>query len=327
MTGLGQARVPRDGSGLRPDGLPIQLVSDEHKVPFSKGLLATTLTATGLPPERAFAVAMDVERELRLRQEPEVDVGRFREMVEGVLVDSEGERYLRRYQLWNRLAREDKPVVVLIGGATGVGKSTLATKVADRLGIVRVISTDSIREVMRAFFSESLMPALHYSSYEAGKGVRIPLGSGLDPQVVGFMEQVDMVNVGLLAVLDRAIEERISLIVEGVHVVPGMLAAEGAKERMSEILLLPMVVAVTDPKLHRSHFLVREQETSGRRAIARYLKQFEEIRKVQDFILERARAEGTLVVDNVHIDDTVGLVVDALYDVIERSEVGVEAGG
>ena len=41
-----------------------------------------------------------------------------------------------------------------------------------------------------------------------------------------------MVNVGVLAVLDRAIEERTSLVVEGVHMVPGMLASTGAKERM-----------------------------------------------------------------------------------------------
>lgn len=303
-----------------PEGFPVQLVSEGHKIPFSKGLLATTLTATGLPPERAFAVAMDVERQLLQKADREVGLDRLRSMVEVVLAEAEGERYLRRYQLWNRMAREDKPVVVLIGGATGVGKSTIAAKVADRLGIVRIISTDSIREVMRAFFSKSLLPAIHYSSYEAGKGVRIPLGAELDADLVGFMEQVDMVNVGLLAVLDRAIEERLSMVVEGVHVVPGMLAAAGARERVGEIQLLSLVVAVRDSKLHRSHFLVREQETSGRRAIARYLRQFEEIRKVQDFILERAAAEGTLVVDNESIDDTVGMVVDALYDVIEQGE-------
>ncbi len=89
---------------------------------------------------------------------------------------------------------------------------------------------------------------------------------------------------------------------------------------------MEMVVAVTDTKLHRSHFMVREQETSGRRAIARYLNSFEEIRKIQDFILERAAAEGTLVVNNLNIDDTVDLVVDALYDVIDRSEEGGHAG-
>lgn len=304
----------------------IQLVSEGHKVPFSKRLLATTLTATGLPPERAFTVAMDVEKELLLEPDREIDVERFRLKVEAVLAGSEGERYLHRYRMWNRLARQDKPVIIVIGGATGVGKSTIAAQVAERLGVVRVISTDAIREVMRAFFSESLMPALHYSSYEAGQGVRLPLGPGFDSPVVGFMEQVDVVNVGMLALLDRAIEERTSIIVEGVHMVPGMLACRGAKDRSSDALLLEMVVAVSDPGLHRSHFLVREQETSGRRAIARYLKSFDEIRKIQDFILERAAAERTLVVNNVNIDDTVDMVVDALYDAMEQSEEVGNAG-
>ncbi len=319
MTGLGEAREPRNAA-TGPGRFPIQLVSEGHRVPFSKGLLATTLTATGLSRERAFEVAMEVERRLLQGQDAEVDVDHMRQMVEAALAESEGERYLRRYRMWNQLARKDKPVVVMIGGATGVGKSTIAAQLADRLGVVRIISTDSIRETMRAFFCERLMPSVHYSSYEAGKAVRIPLGVDVDSHLVGFMEQVEMVNVGVLAILDRAIEERTSLIVEGVHMVPGMLAYTGAKERTSEALLLSMVVAVEDVDLHRSHFMVREQATSGRRAIARYLRGFEEIRKIQDFILERARSEGTAVVNNMNIDDTLGMVVDAVYDAMEESE-------
>jgi len=98
-----------------------------------------------------------------------------------------------------------------------------------------------------------------------------------------------------------------------------------AAEDASNALLLPLVVSVRDGELHKSHFLVREQETSGRRVLARYLQGFGEIRKIQEFILERAGTEGTLVVDNENIDDTVGLIVDALYDVIEQIEV--RAGG
>ena len=305
---------------------PIQLVSGSHRVPFSKGLLATSLTATGLPRERAFIVALDVETRLEHRPDREIDLDQLRQLVEEVLGEKEEERYLKRYRTWNRLAREDKPVIVLIGGATGVGKSTIAAQLADRLGVVRIISTDSVREVMRAFFSASLMPAIHYSSYEAGAGVRIPLGPSFDPDMVGFMEQVDMVNVGVLALLDRAVKERTSLIVEGVHMVPGMLASAAAKERMGDVLMLQLVVAVNDPHLHRGHFLVREQETSGRRAIARYLGSFDEIRKIQGFILERARTEGTLVVNNKNIDDTLGLVVDALYHAIEQGEENGDVG-
>jgi 2-phosphoglycerate kinase len=196
----------------------------------------------------------------------------------------------------------------------------MAAQLADRLGIVRLISTDSIREVMRAFFSETLMPAIHHSSYDADKAVRMPLGGGLNSHVVGFMEQVEMVNVGVQAVLDRAIKERTSMVIEGVHMVPGMLAGPKERDLTEDALILPMVIAVRDPDLHRSHFLVREQETAGRRVLARYLGGFQDIRRIQEFILECAESEGTLVVDNVGIDDAVGTVVEALYDLIEECE-------
>jgi 2-phosphoglycerate kinase len=293
-------------------------VSEGYKVPFSKGLLATALTSTGLPPQRAYAVALDVERRLLEGAEREVSVDELRELVEKVLTESGEHTYLRRYRTWNRMAAEDRPVIVLIGGATGVGKSTIAAQVAQRLGIVRIISTDAIRQAMRAFFSETFMPSVHHSSYEAGMAVRMPVGPDVDAGLLGFMEQVEMVSVGVTAIIDRAMKERTSLVVEGVHMVPGMLGPGAVDELGSDVLLLPLVVSVRDADLHRSHFLVREQQTSGKRVLARYLRGFADIRKIQDFILERAASQGTLVVDNVNIDDTVGTVVDALYGVIER---------
>jgi len=72
--------------------VPVQLVSEGHRLPFSKGLLATTLTATGLAPQRAYAVALDVERRLLDRPDREIDVDDLRGMVEVVLKKSEGER-------------------------------------------------------------------------------------------------------------------------------------------------------------------------------------------------------------------------------------------
>ena len=87
--------------------------------------------------------------------------------------------------------------------------------------------------------------------------VRIPVGSGLDAGLLGFMEQVEMVSVGVGAIIDRAMKERTSLVVEGVHMVPGMLSPGAGDERVPDALLLPLVVSVSDPELHRSHFMVR----------------------------------------------------------------------
>jgi len=306
-----------------PVGPDIRIVSDSHGVPFSKGLLAQSLTATGLPPDRAYRVALEVERRAKDSGELDLVVDRLHELVGQTLGEMEGGDYLARYEKWTRLGVTQRPAIVLIGGATGVGKSTIASQLANRLGIVRIISSDSIRQVMRTFFSEQLMPAIHYSSFNAGAAIRVPVGKNLDPHLVAFVEQVEMVSVGVKAVIDRALEEGTSLVVEGVHLVPGFLEST----TWDRAIVLPVIVAVNDAELHMSHFLVRERETDGRRPFVRYVEHFDEIRRIQDFILSRARAEGTLVVDNVDIDGAITSTVDALYELIDLAEDGEPASG
>jgi 2-phosphoglycerate kinase len=295
----------------------IQIVGSGHAVPFSKGLLGQSLTATGLSPFRAHHVALAVEERLLEAGILEVTRDQLNSHVETALGEMEGARYVERYHKWHSLEMEDRPVIILIGGTTGVGKSTLATTLAHRLGIVRIISTDAIRQVMRAFFSSTFMPAIHYSSFDAHAAVRIPVGRGLDPHVVGFVEQVEAVNVGVSAIIQRAVTEGTGMVLEGVHLVPGFTPLVG----WENALILPMLVVVRHKELHRAHFLVRDRETDGRRPYQRYLDNFEEIRKIQDFILARADQEGTLIIDNLNIDDSVGLVVDELYKLIGSEQV------
>lgn len=319
---------PERGS-LRPE--LIQIVSQEHAIPFSKGLLAESLTATGLPPERAYQVAMSVECRLLDEDIYRLPVDELQALVYDILSQSEGQRYVQRYLQWHKLAAEERSLIILIGGATGVGKSTLAALLAGRLGIVRLISTDTVRQVMRAFFPPNFMPAIHYSSFSAGDSVRLPLDKAADRQLLGFVEQVRMVNVGVEAMVGRAVKEGLRMIVEGVHLVPGFMPASPG----GSTLMLQLVVAVSDEGLHRSHFVVRERETDGRRPFRRYVRHFRKIRRIQDYILELAVDQGTLVVENRDIDQAVNDVVDALYSLLDadskeqqmRSVEGVRGGG
>ena len=68
---------------------------------------------------------------------------------------------------WQTVSELDVPLIILVGGGTGVGKSTIATQLAARLGIVRIISTDAIREVMKGVMSTEIIPTLHTSSFNA----------------------------------------------------------------------------------------------------------------------------------------------------------------
>ncbi len=216
-------------------------------------------------------------------------------------------RRLRRLQALQHL---ELPVLLLVGGATGTGKSTLATEAAHRLGITRVTSTDFIRQTMRAFFSREFMPSVHYSSFEAELALsRADEDLAGDAALLGFLDQTRNVLVGVEAAIDRSLTEGWSMVLEGVHIVPGMIAVDRA-----DALVVQCVVAITDEDAHRSHFWVRDAATEGLRPLEKYLDGMTEIRMIQDVLLERARRFDVPVIENATLDDAIGQVLDLVLD-------------
>jgi 2-phosphoglycerate kinase len=283
--------------------LPLPFGDD---VPFSKGLLARALVVTGLDPERAYLIARLADRDLDARRAVSLDLARMAEIAAEVVGEEDAARISRRLARLEALQRLDEPLFLLVGGATGTGKSTIATEVAHRLGITRVTSTDFVRQTMRAFFSKEFMPSVHYSSFDARLALtRAEEEESGDAAILGFLDQTRNVLVGVAAALERAATERWSTVLEGVHLVPGMVGTEypGA-------FVVQCVVAIDDENLHRSHFWVRDYATEGIRPLERYLESLPQIREIQDFIVERARRHDVPVIANDSIDRAIGDVLD-----------------
>ncbi|KAJ6806012.1 P-loop NTPase domain-containing protein LPA1-like [Iris pallida] len=68
-----------------------------------------------------------------------------------------------------RIRERKESVTVLLCGTSGCGKSTLSSLLGSRLGVTNVISTDSIRHMMRSFADEKQNPLLWASTYHAGE--------------------------------------------------------------------------------------------------------------------------------------------------------------
>jgi 2-phosphoglycerate kinase len=277
-----------------------------EEAPFSKGLMTRALTVTGLDPERASLIALRADRDLEDRGAHSLDLDRLGDLAAEVIGDDEAAKTIRRLRRLDALQRLDEPLLLLIGGTTGTGKSTIATEVAHRLGVTRVTSTDFIRQTMRAFFSAEFMPSVHYSSFDARLALtRAEEEESGDAGLLGFLDQTRHVLVGVNAALERAATERWSMVLEGVHLVPGMATVEA-----SAAFVVQCVVAIEDENLHRSHFWVRDYSTEGLRPLEKYLDSLPQIREIQEYLIERARRYDVPVIFNDSLESATGEVMD-----------------
>lgn len=298
---------------MAADERAVITISDKaHGLPFSRGLLAQSFTATGLAPSKAYSIAQAIQDDLRERGELQLTSDRLREIAGGFLGRIAGESFAQRYQRLHEITKVDRPLIVLIGGTTGVGKSTIATEVAHRLGITRISSTDSIREVMRGIFNEDLMPAIYESAFCAWRGLRVPVPQGANPVIVGFREQTAVVSTGVTALIDRAVLEGMSMVIEGVHLVPGYIDPRSFKNAR----VVQLVIGVDDEQSHLSHFYIREIQTQGSRPLDRYRANFADIRTLGNYIEDLAREHDIPVIYSHQLDRT---VADVLEHVITAS--------
>jgi len=267
--------------------------------PYSKGMMARALLAAGVSVDSAYELATRLELDIVGVGGRAVELDRFEEVAVELLGEAEGGQVVLRMRRLAALRALDVPIVLLVGGATGTGKSTVATEAAHRLGITRVTSTDFIRQTIRAYFPRAEMPSVHVSSFEAGRDSQ--------STETGFLDQTRRVLVGVEASIDRAMNEGWSMAIEGVHLVPGLVPAaiDGA-------LLVHAVLRVDDLDEHASHFVLRDSSTGGERPLEKYLEGLDEIRALQEIIVERALSHDVPVIES----SSIGHATTALLDVV-----------
>ena len=281
----------------------------KYKEPFSKGIMSRSLNVADIGTERAHQIASNIEADLIENNITEISSGDLADVVLNHLENIDSD-IAKKYSNWRSLRISKKPLIILIGGASGVGTSSMAFELANRLRLKNIISTDMIREVMRKIISKDLSPVIHKSSFDAYESIRTP-SIRIDSVIEGFISHVDVVNVGIEAIIERSVKEGISTIIEGVHIVPGFIRSD----LMENNNIIMFTLTVDDEDSHKQRFYARCRQPWVKRSLERYMDNFSTIRKTQKFLVEQAKIHDARIINNVDINETIDIMIN---DILER---------
>ncbi|KAD5803405.1 hypothetical protein E3N88_14765 [Mikania micrantha] len=255
-----------------------------------------------------------------------------------------------------RIRERKESVTVLLCGTSGCGKSTLSALLASRLGITTVISTDSIRHMMRSFVDENQNPLLWSSTYHAGEHLdpiavseakarrkakkevngafdattnqpaskdgssltTVELISPKQMAIEGFKAQSEMV-IDSLDRLITAWEERKELVVvEGVHL--SLNFVMGLMKKHPSII--PFMIHITNEDKHMERFAVRAKYMTLDPAKNKYVKYIRNIRTIQEYLCNRADKHLVPKINNTNVDKSVAAIHATVFSCLRRREAG-----
>ncbi|MCK9151226.1 3H domain-containing protein [Methanobacterium alcaliphilum] len=193
-----------------------------------------------------------------------------------------------------------KPYVILIGSASGIGKSTIASELAKELGIKHLIETDFIREIVRGIIGPDYAPALHKSSFDAYTTLRDKERFKDNKRALinaGFEEHASFVIPAIEKVIKRAVDDSDDVVIEGVHLVPGLVNMDKFKNDAS----IHFFILSADEDVHKERFVKRAMKIKRG---GKHLEYFKENRTIHNYLVAQATEHNIPVINNQDLESS-----------------------
>lgn len=284
---------------------------------FSRGQHIRYLQSSGVRPEDAERITSLLYEQMLAAGIKDISSGQLAYLTYLCLLDELGPQAARQYLAWSEYQRSNRPLLLLICGAVGSGKSSITTELAHRLDIVRTQSTDMLREVMRTIIPRKLLPVLHCSSFDAWNTIPVQDKKKRSKDLLiagGYRSQAELLSVACEAVLDRAVRENSPIILEGVHVYPELVHRLPKK---SDAIAVHVTLAVLGKQQLRSRLRGRGANEPLRQA-RRYLHKLDSIWRLQAFLVSEAERNDTPVIPNDDKEAAIFQIIGAVNAELAR---------
>ncbi|KAL6838468.1 hypothetical protein ACP4OV_031713 [Aristida adscensionis] len=255
-----------------------------------------------------------------------------------------------------RIRERKESVTILLCGTSGCGKSTLSTLLGSRLGVTTVVSTDSIRHMMRSFVEEKENPLLWASTYHAGecldpvavaeakarrkakKRSGMSSGSSTDYEKSGALtDKIDGKAIGkkqmaiegykaqsemVIDSLDRLItaweDRKESVVIEGVHL--SLNFVMGLMRKHPSVI--PFMIYISNEGKHTERFAVRAKYMTLDPTKNKYVKYISNIRTIQEYLCSRADKYLVPKINNTNVDRSVASIHATVFSCLRRRATG-----
>ncbi|MHA1827692.1 MAG: hypothetical protein ACTSX6_03485 [Candidatus Heimdallarchaeaceae archaeon] len=302
-------------SSTNEEFIKIRIKRDKHEY-FSKGILSSSLYSVGMDANQAMEVANQVETSI-LNSSKIVTKNKLIKIITEEIAKTNKE-FSERYKVHEGKGKY-KPIIILLSGVPGIGKSTLASMLSQRLEITKIIGTDIIREILRQTISSKLVPEIHCSSYEAYKCIKPTLNPILRQSIVGYEEQSRHIVVGVEATIQSALYSRENTLIEGVHLAPNIIKPSVLQNPHVTMIMLYL----EDKEEHMKRIQSRGTNVKNRGA-QRYIEAFSEIRNIQTYLVEEATKAGIPIVETSDRVTALKKIMDIIWKKIlslEKSNI------
>lgn len=210
------------------------------------------------------------------------------------------------------------PLIILFGGTSGCGKSTLAALIASRIGITQVLSTDSVRHMLRTVIDEKSNPVVFASTYHAYEGIKDTNLKGNDLIIEGYKQQCQAVTDYLDNFILKCIKRKDSLVLEGVHLTSEYIVS--LMKRFDNIL--PFFIFISNENKHRERFAVRAKYMTLDKNNNKYIEYFENIRVIQQWNQDSCMSYQLPTIDNTSIDRSIATIQDSIFHSLKHLYLG-----
>ncbi|KAK9292874.1 hypothetical protein L1049_020855 [Liquidambar formosana] len=185
----------------------------DHYYVLSRFLLSRMLTVTKIPNHVAIKIALElkkllIDNSLLDVSQSDLEANLFKLMERR----GYGEEYINRYKMMTRFHHQRVPLVILVCGTACVGKSTIATQLAQRLNLPNVLQTDMVYELLRTSTDAPL----------ASTPVWARDFCSSEELVTEFCRECRIVRKGLAGDLKKAMKDGKPIIIEGIHLDPSI---------------------------------------------------------------------------------------------------------